>query len=274
MANLVLFKTSEQVYSHIHDDILYDYWQVKIPIKLLSFFAHSLYIKNFEFLQHFNDKFLLVIEAWAGKKINWKKIELLTVGEFAIYKNIENDLLTYAVYIQMNGIRGVVMWYVNKSNFEIDLFSSSHFEEDLTILWFPDEYDEDIRNEFPENVEKISKLKFKSKLKFSVYSWLDTLPHEGKFAISLEDINDKEKVSEVLGYGLGRWNTQTDQARQTGDSALDKGYCHTVSFDGIEENIAYWYIDAGSAHEGIHEFLLKELSDSGIKIKSVEIQML
>lgn len=77
MANLVLFKTSEQIYSHIHGDFLDEYWQIEIPIKLLSFFAHSLYIKNFEFLQHFNDKFLLVIEAWAGKKNNWNKIAII-----------------------------------------------------------------------------------------------------------------------------------------------------------------------------------------------------
>ena len=122
--------------------------------------------------------------------------------------------------------------------------------------------------------EKTPNQVFNSIQSFIVVTYLKSMPHEGKFAITLFDIADVEKVFEALETARCKWNTQTDEARATNNPSLEQGYCHTITFDGVEYNIAYWYIDAGSAHDGIHEYLLRQLSDSDIKIKSVEIQML
>ncbi|MFZ1558997.1 MAG: hypothetical protein WAT37_03680, partial [Saprospiraceae bacterium] len=80
------------------------------------------------------------------------------------------------------------------------------------------------------------------------------------------------KVSTSLEKTRSDWNKQTDKARETGDESLERGYCHDIAFDGLDDKVGYWYVDAGSAHDGIHEFLLQGLSESGIKIKHVEIQ--
>jgi hypothetical protein len=174
----------------------------------------------------------------------------------------------------MISYRGRIMWADKKDFSEFDFWKDVS-GIDIHFEWIPDEDNElEIMAQFPSIHDKEDRLtmkKIKIKTKFPVYSYLDSMPYEGKFAMTLFNISDIEKISDTLENARGKWNTQTDKARETGDKSLERGYCHTVSYDGLDEKIAYWFIDAGSAHDGIHEFLLKELSDSGIKIKSVEI---
>lgn len=80
------------------------------------------------------------------------------------------------------------------------------------------------------------------------------MPHEGKFAITLWNTEDTEKVSTSLEKARSDWNKQTDKARETGDESLERGYCHDIAFDGLDGKVGYWYVDTGSAHDGIHEF--------------------
>ncbi len=111
-------------------------------------------------------------------------------------------------------------------------------------------------------------------LDFKVMTYLSSMPINGIFAVSLLNKGDIRKISSTLEKARGNWNSQSKYAREDDQMILERGICDSIIFKKAEDNIAYWYIDAGSAHDGIHEFLLKELSDSGIKIKSVEIQML
>jgi hypothetical protein len=166
---------------------------------------------------------------------------------------------------------GYLIWFDSVRN-EIVKPSANVENINLTFKWEGLSIHKDFLRNLPIKPAK-KRIIFKN-LKIKILTTLSSMPHEGKFAIALFNIEDKEKVSATIEGARAKWNTQTDQGRQTGDSTLERGYCHTVSFDGVEDNIAYWYIDAGSAHDGIHEFLLTELCDSGIKIKSVEIQML
>ncbi|MBK8626751.1 MAG: hypothetical protein IPN86_14655 [Saprospiraceae bacterium] len=166
---------------------------------------------------------------------------------------------------------GYLIWF-NADNNEIIKPSDNVDDINIIFNWDGVSLNEDFIKYLPTKPAK-KEIIFKN-LKIKILTTLSSMPHEGKFAIALFNIEDKEKVSATIEGARAKWNTQTDQGRQIGDATLERGYCHTVSFDGVEDNIAYWYIDAGSAHDGIHEFLLTELCDSGIKIKSVEIQML
>lgn len=166
---------------------------------------------------------------------------------------------------------GYLSWYDPAKD---DIVKPSDIVENINLKFVWDELylHKDFIKYLPIKTSK-RKVMFE-KLKFTVYSTLPFMPHEGKFAITLFDIADVEKVSHTLESARGKWNTQTDEARATNNPSLEQGYCHTITYDGVEDNIAYWYIDAGSAHDGIHEYLLRQLSDSDIKIKSVDIQML
>ena len=283
MQNLILVKDVLKLVHPVSEKDSKAYYQkYRCPVRWLEHFSECYFLTNFEFIRKLDEAFRPIFEDFVGRKLDWHRIFISIVpyhGDFNMFRDPKNNNYIYVLTCNIgNGNMGIVdgdiIWYINIPEMEVDFFSNE-FKHDLNVIWVPEKkYAQESLNLFPKHIEKISKLKFKSKLKFSVYSWLDSMPHEGKFAIIMEDIDDKEKVSEVLGYGLGKWNTQTDQARETGDSTLERGYCHTITFDGVEDNIGYWYIDAGSTHKGIHEFLLKELSDSGIKVKSVEIQML
>ena len=273
--NLVLYKSSTEIYENFEsEDFTNHFCNVKVPIKLFNYFAHYTLLLNFNFLKILNREFRIVIETWAKKKLNWNNINILLEPEgYCILRNTETNFLYYTSEITLNEVVGILFWYVPKPYFEIDLLHATKFDEELKVIWIAYYGDKSI-GKLPEYVEKISKLTFKPKVKFPVYSWLSSMPHEGKFAITLFDIVDVEKVFEALETARCKWNTQTDEARATNNPSLEQGYCHTITFDGVEDNLAYWYIDAGSAHEGIHEYLLRQLSDSDIKIKSVEIKVL
>lgn len=283
MQNLILVKdVLKLVHPVLEKDRTAYYQKYRCPVRWLEPFTQCYFITNFEFIRKLDEAFRPIFEVYVGKKLDWQNIEICIVpydSDFNMFRDPKNNNYIYVLTCNIGNrnmgiVNGDIIWYINIPEMEVDFFSNE-FKHDINVIWVPEKkYAQETLNLFPNHIEKISKLKFKLKLKFPVFSWLDSMPHEGKFAITMEDINDKENVSEILGYGLGKWNTQTDQARETGDATLERGYCHTITFDGVEDNIAYWYIDAGSAHDGIHEFLLKGLSDSGIKIKSVEIQML
>ena len=100
------------------------------------------------------------------------------------------------------------------------------------------------------------------------------MPINGIFAISLFRKEDEIKISSALEKARVQWNFQSEQARKKRQPIFDRGICKSIMFKKVEDSIAYNYLDAGSAHDGIHEYLLRQLSDSDIKIKSVEIQML
>ncbi len=120
---------------------------------------------------------------------------------------------------------------------------------------------------------KTRKVLFKN-LNFKVLTNLSSMPINGIFAISLFRKEDVIKISTALEKARVQWNFQSEQARKKNKPIFDRGDCNSIIFKKVEDNIAYYYLDAGSAHEGIHEYLLRQLSDSDIKIKSVEIQML
>ena len=100
------------------------------------------------------------------------------------------------------------------------------------------------------------------------------MPINGIFAVSLFRKEDVIKISTALEKARVQWNFQSEQARKKRQPIFDRGICKSIMFKKVEDNIAYYYLDAGSAHDGIHEYLLRQLSDSDIKIKSIEIQML
>ena len=120
---------------------------------------------------------------------------------------------------------------------------------------------------------KTRKVLFKN-LNFKVLTNLSSMPINGIFAVSLFRKEDVIKISTALEKARVQWNFQSEQARKKRQPIFDRGICKSIMFKKVEDNIAYYYLDAGSAHDGIHEYLLRQLSDSDIKIKSIEIQML
>jgi hypothetical protein len=281
--DLVLIKNNIDIIKPLsYDESLIYNKKYRCPVRWLEHFSKSFFITNFEFIKKLDEAFRPVFELYIGKRLMWQRISLTLVpyhGDFKMYKITDEYYYLYVLTCNIGDsstgiVNGNITWYINQPETEIDFYNNV-FKHDIIVNWIPEEkYPHHILNWFPAYVEKISKLTFKPKVKFPVYSWLSSMPHEGKFAITLFDIADVEKVFEALETARCKWNTQTDEARATNNPSLEQGYCHTITFDGVEDNIAYWYIDAGSAHEGIHEYLLRQLSDSDIKIKSVEIQML
>jgi hypothetical protein len=255
--------------------------EFKIPrkYKLIENLSFDLDLSE-SFSVFFAEKLIEKTELYFNKKFDWKKVWIYPDSDYGLVYLIDNKTNNY--YTLVNGYLAVGAFkivlceiYINdRRNNKIVYLNNEIQEYDLefNLVIVP-----------PYNASYIEKMVLKEKMtnhifnsiqSFKIFTHLSTMPHEGKFAITLIDIEDKEKVSATLERARAKWNTQTDQARETGDSTLERGYCHTITFDGVEDNVGYWYIDAGTAHDGIHEFLLKELSDSGIKIKSVEIQML
>ncbi|MBK8349751.1 MAG: hypothetical protein IPL08_19910 [Saprospiraceae bacterium] len=92
--------------------------------------------------------------------------------------------------------------------------------------------------------------------------------------VSMDCIDEVNNIREELEILWGVWNNNSDQALILKLDKLNQGFIHNIELEKIKDKDAYFYVDAGSAHDGIHEFLLKGLSDSGIKIKHVEIQAL
>jgi hypothetical protein len=277
MSARIFFKDESEIMpSHTGDDVVNHFINVRTPVKFLYHFAHNFLINNSEFLTKLNKEFRLVFENWANKKIGWKKMSLIILpcdSYLHLYKDVKTGHLIYNLYCCVGPVMGIVEWYINLPNFEIDMYNTSKLKEEINVKWIPDRiYSQRVMDEIPKYEEKISKLKFNTKPKFPVFSWLDSMPHEGKFAITLLNTEDTDKVSTSLEKTRSDWNKQTDKARETGDESLERGYCHDIAFDGLDGKVGYWYVDAGSAHDGIHEFLLQGLSESGIKIKHVEIQ--
>ncbi len=228
----------------------------------------------------FAEKLIEKTELFFKKKFDWKKVWFCPDMDYGLVYIIDSK--TNKNYTLVNGYLAIgasmiVLYevYLNDRRDNKIVYLNNEIQEydlEFNLVIVPPYNEHDIERMVLK--EKMTNHIFNSIQSFKVFTLLSTMPHEGKFAITLFDIEDKEKVSDTLERARGKWNSQTDQARQTGDSTLEKGYCHTISFDGVEDNVGYWYIDVGSAHEGIHEFLLKELSDSSIKIKSVEIQII
>ncbi len=218
-----------------------------------------------------------------GKEIDWSQVWLVIdpTGNELHLTQLPNDTRKFYILVcrlkyekLFISYRGRILW-CDKNKFDEFNYEEDNPEIDLHFEWIPDE-DNNLETlaKFPCIHDKESRLvskKLKIKAKFAVSSVLDSMPHEGQFGISLWNVDDIEKVSEVLEDARSTWNSQTDIARETGDESLERGYCHNISFNTLDEKVGYWYIDSGSAADGIYEFLLKALSDSGIKIKHVEI---
>lgn len=222
------------------------------------------------------------IETKLGKALDWSDIMLrnLYPCRTSIYTHrLENGGIGYIyrghlqhmLYMDLT-IPIDVIWYNPLHGDKMDIQSlPPETELVFDILLYIEEGFE-LYPEFlarPKTTVRNNRLKLK--LKFPVTSELDSMPHEGQFGISLWNVDDIEKVSEVLEDARSIWNRQTDHARETGDESLERGYCHDISFNTFDEKVGYWYIDSGSTSDGIYEFLLKALSDSGIKIKHIEI---
>ncbi|MBK9583251.1 MAG: hypothetical protein IPO48_15545 [Saprospiraceae bacterium] len=251
----------------------------KINVKWLDYFKS---------MEEASDSFILKMSAFLisemefrfGTNIDWSRMYLLYPPDGKSLSE-ETDLSNgkknskLVCYIRSKAscedYCGYLIWYEVESN-EIVKPSDNVANTNLIFMWKEWYQNSNFIQSLPN--KKTKKRIIFNNLKLKIYSQLSSMPHEGKFAITLFDIEDIEKVSEALESARGKWNTQTDEARATNNPSLEQGYCHTITFDGVEDNIAYWYIDAGSAHDGIHEYLLRQLSDSDIKIKSVEIQVL
>jgi hypothetical protein len=240
------------------------------------------YSFSVSFLEKMNTQVRTSVENQIGKKLNWNEIWLFLIPyESGLYL-CQNESGVEKYYSLVCCIRyeklfinycGKIIWAnaITKSEFD---FSSDVTDVPIAFMWIPNEGSEDDGVSLPCFTEKPKNIKFKLKtnFKFKVSVDSDSMPHEGKFAITLWNTEDTEKVSTSLEKARSDWNKQTDNARETGYESLERGYCHDIAFDGLDGKVGYWYVDAGSAHDGIHEFLLKGLSESGIKIKHVEIQ--
>ncbi|MBK7807381.1 MAG: hypothetical protein IPJ51_13895 [Saprospiraceae bacterium] len=192
-------------------------------------------------------------------------------GKFSYYQNgeiLSSDFTDHIAYIY---------WEIENPYYITELSKGETFSEKaipfkcvlkhehIKIINRPD-----YRKTVPSKL-KTKKVIFKH-LNFKVMTNLSSMPINGIFAVSLLNKGDIRKVSSVLEKARVSWNTQSEKAREKGQEFYERGICDSIVFKKLEDKLAYWYIDAGSAHEGIHEFLLQGLSESGIKIKHVEIQ--
>ena len=232
------------------------------------------------FLEKMNAQIRISVENRLAKQLDWNKLLLFSdPSESLLYlcKRVEDDIKYYSLVCSISNEMGInydgqIIWTNALTKEEFD-FEADVTDIPIAFMWIPDPDSEEDGLRLPSFVEKSEKgkLKLKSKLKFTVSIDSESMPHEGKFAITLWNSEDVDNVSRVLEQAREGWNNQTDKARETGDESMERGYCHNIGYDGISDKVAYWYVDAGSAHDRIHEFLLKGLSDSGIKIKHVEI---
>ncbi|MBK7807380.1 MAG: hypothetical protein IPJ51_13890 [Saprospiraceae bacterium] len=258
----------------------YDFLKLHKNLKWLKNFGIS-YSAHISFLNKLNENLKPQIEIKLNKKLDWNIIYLDFDPSdsflFLYTKEIENSKY-YSIDCSIsNGIGinyyGRIIWMNAITKDEFD-FRTDVTDVPIAFMWIPGEDSEEDGLSLPSYTENqnISKVKLKNKIKFPVETYLLSMPHEGKFAITLWNTEDTEKVSTSLDKARSDWNKQTDKSRETGDESLERGYCHDIAFDGLDGKVGYWYVDAGSAHDGIHEFLLKGLSESGVKIKHVEIQ--
>lgn len=259
-----------------------DFLSVSRKYKWLESFCFRNKFENTVFIKKMDLIVREKIETKLGKALDWSDIMLrnLYPCRTSIYTyRLENGGIGY-IYrghlqhmLYMDLIIPIdVLWYNPTYGNEIDIQSlPPETELAFDILLYIDE-GFDLYPEFlarPKTIIRNNRLKLN--LKFLVTSELDSMPHESQFGITLWNVDDVEKVNEVLEDARSAWNRQTDHARETGDELLERGYCHDISFNTLDEKVGYWYIDSGSAADGIYEYLLKGLNDSGIKIKHVEI---
>jgi hypothetical protein len=203
-----------------------------------------------------------------GKEIDWSQVWLFvepTRNQLSLCQFPDDNkkfylLRCYLMYDKLNiSYNGSIMWG-NKKDFSEFNYWKDVIDLDIHFEWIPDEDNNlETLEKFPciddKESRSVSK-KLKIKAKFPVSSVLDSMPHEGQFGITLWNDDDIEKVSEVFEDARSDWNSQTDIARETGDESLERGYCHNISFNTLDEKVGYWYIDLGSAADGIYEFLL------------------
>jgi hypothetical protein len=250
--------------------------------KWLEFFGYDNKFENTVFIKKMDLIVREKIETKLDKALDWSDIMMrnLYPCRTSIYTHrLENRGIGYIyrghlqhmLYMDLT-IPIDVIWYNPPHGNEMDIQSlPPETELVFDILLYIGEGFELYPEFFARPKTTVRNNRLKLKLKFPVTSELDSMPHEGQFGISLWNVDDIEKVSEVLEDARSAWNNQTDLARETGDESLERGYCHNISFNTLDEKVGYWYIDSGSTTDGIYEFLLKALSDSGIKIKHVEI---
>lgn len=251
----------------------------------LGYFTHNFH-PNISFITKMDIALKEIFRTKIGFELDWNELFLFITpisDQLYLVHDTNSNQNKYTLLCSLCYEKKFIDYYGEILWWDSDQYKEFDFREDVSELniifdWIPSEFNDPlILQKLPisgKNVHNSVLKKLKCKAKFPVFSKYNSMPHEGIFAFTFFNIDDVDKVSDTLEIARVKWNTQTDQARQNGDSHLERGYCHTITFDGIDDNIGYWYIDSGSAHDGIHEFLLKELSDSGIKIKSVEIQML
>jgi hypothetical protein len=223
------------------------------------------------------EKLIFAVEYYFNKKIDWKKVWFFPDIDNPVLYGVDKEtgshstLITGSLAIGPYSIVGSTVILNDKNGNKVISLYNDLSNYDLEFNWIPIFPFNEIYFErlFVENNKM--RVVFGDITNFKVMTNLTSMPHEGQFGITLWNVNDIEKVSEVLENARSDWNSQTDFARKTGDESLERGYCHNISFNTIDEKVGYWYIDSGSAADGIYEFLLKALSDSGIKIKHIGI---
>jgi len=123
---------------------------------------------------------------------------------------------------------------------------------------------------FPGINDKVVKNKLPLAYAFSVYCESGmAFYHEGHIIVDI-DKRDLEIMKEVFQSTIIDWN-KWEGYKKNKDIPSNRGYIHQLGFDKWEENKAYFYIDAGTSGNGVYEFLLKNIAESGINVKSVEI---
>jgi len=223
------------------------------------------------------EKLIFAVESYFNKKIDWKKVWFFPDIDNPVLYGVDKEtdshstLIIGSLAIGPYSIIDCTIILNDKHGNKVVYLNNELSNYDVEFNWIPIFPFNEIHFErlFIENNKK--RVVFGKIKNFKVMTNLTSMPHEGQFGISLWNVNDIEKVSEVLEDARSAWNNQTDLARATNDESLEKGYCHNISFNTLDEKVGYWYIDSGSATDVIYEFLLKALSDSGIKIKHVEI---
>ncbi len=240
----------------------------KLP-KNLNWFKYigESYHVHSSFVEKADKDFKFLFEEYVGKKINWTKLWLFSepTDEGGIFKIIENEEIHYCVDCAVvdnasdANYYGILKWY-EASKKEID-FSEDVSELKIIFEWHPDEDNEDLDLLPSIDVVYDKKVLFSFK-NYEVFTYLTSLPDEGKIAIISENIEVYEKISRLLEELRNNWNK------------LDKGFLHSLSFDYVYDDVAYWYIDCHGTNSEVYAYIFGELSKSDLGVIEVEIEAL
>ena len=239
---------------------------------------YRLYSVHYSFLNQLDFNLKMQFELSIDKKINWMHklffFEPIEAGQISLIQH--DNLIYYKISCAIvdkytdNHFFGQLFWYDSLYHLPIDL--EKEVSTTISFYWILDIENDGIKIATLKNYNELYERKYLDfNLQFPSYTYLTELPFEFMLVVSMDCIDEVNNIREELEILWGVWNNNSDQALILKLDKLNQGFIHNIELEKIKDKDAYFYVDAGSAHEGIHEFLLKGLSDSGIKIKHVEI---